>query len=193
MRGMEGIYEWVRSLVFYLILMTMLLNLLPDKKYEKYLRLFTGMVFILLVFGPFADLTGLKERLAGSFEKLTYQNDVKLLQKELEAAQGERLHRLLQSYQKAVENDLALMAEGSSVECVSTEAILDMEPGSERFGSLKEVRLLVKPEGGTGEPGTDGQKEKRILANREIVRLKKRIGEYYGLEEGKITIHLEGE
>ncbi|MCI8454374.1 MAG: stage III sporulation protein AF [Lachnospiraceae bacterium] len=190
---MEGLYEWVRSLVFYLILMTMLLNLLPDKKYEKYLRLFTGMVFILLVFGPFANLTGLRERLAGSFEKLTFQNDVKLLQKELEDAQGDRLRRLLESYQKAVENDLARMAEGSCVECLFAEAILDMEPESERFGSLKEVRLQVKPEGEKEDLGTDEQKEKRILANREIVRLKKRIGEYYGLEEGKITIYLEGE
>ncbi len=193
MRQMEGLYEWVRSLVFYLILMTMLLNLLPDKKYEKYLRLFTGMVFILLVFGPFANLTGLRERLAGSFEKLTFQNDVKLLQKELEDAQGDRLRRLLESYQKAVENDLARMAEGSCVECLFAEAILDMEPESERFGSLKEVRLQVKPEGEKEDLGTDEQKEKRILANREIVRLKKRIGEYYGLEEGKITIYLEGE
>ena len=48
---MEAVYEWIRSLVFYLILMTTVLNFLPDRKYEKYLRLFTGMVFILLVFG----------------------------------------------------------------------------------------------------------------------------------------------
>ena len=47
---MEGIYQWIRSLVFYLILMTMLMNLLPDKKYENYLRLFTGVVFLLLFF-----------------------------------------------------------------------------------------------------------------------------------------------
>ena len=50
--GLEAVYEWIRSLVFYLILMTTVLNFLPDRKYEKYLRLFTGMVFILLVFGP---------------------------------------------------------------------------------------------------------------------------------------------
>ena len=55
---MEAVYEWIRSLVFYLILMTTVLNFLPDRKYEKYLRLFTGMVFILLVFGPLGDLTG---------------------------------------------------------------------------------------------------------------------------------------
>ena len=55
---MEGIYQWIRSLVFYLILMTMLMNLLPDKKYENYLRLFTGVVFLLLFFQPFTGLLG---------------------------------------------------------------------------------------------------------------------------------------
>ena len=72
MRAMEEIYGWIGSLVFYLILMTMILSLIPDKKYEKYLRLFTGMIFILLVFGPFTDLSGLEARMAGIFERLTF-------------------------------------------------------------------------------------------------------------------------
>lgn len=92
---MEEIYGWIGSLVFYLILMTMILSLIPDKKYEKYLRLFTGMIFILLVFGPFADLSGLEARMAGIFERLTFQNDAKLLQKEIEDAAGSPLSFLL--------------------------------------------------------------------------------------------------
>ena len=52
MRGkdMEGIYDWIRNLISFLLLMTLITNLLPDKKYEKYLRLFTGAVFLLVFF-----------------------------------------------------------------------------------------------------------------------------------------------
>ena len=46
---MEGLYEWIRNITYYLIFMTVVTNLLPDKKYEKYFRLFAGMVLILLV------------------------------------------------------------------------------------------------------------------------------------------------
>lgn len=180
---MNGIYEWVRSLVFYLILMTMILNLLPNKKYEKYLRLFTGIIFILLVFGPFADLSGVEERMAGAFERLTFQNDVKLLQKEIADTDGRRLLRLMDGYKEAVETDLRVMAEGISVECQSVEAVLETDTENSEFGKVLEVNMQVGLAG--------NKKEQRIQANREIGNLKKKIGEYYGLEEGKITIYLE--
>ena len=38
--------------------MTVVTNLLPDKKYEKYFRLFAGMVLILLVLKPFTGGLG---------------------------------------------------------------------------------------------------------------------------------------
>lgn len=180
---MSGIYEWVRSLVFYLILMTMILNLMPNRKYEKYLRLFTGSIFILLVFGPFADLSGVEERMAGAFERLTFQNDVRLLQKEIADTDGRRLARLMDGYKEAVETDLRVMAEGISVECQSVEAVLETDAESGELGRVLEVNMQVGLAG--------NKKEQRIQANREIGNLKKRIGEYYGLEEGKITIYLE--
>lgn len=187
---MEGIYEWVRSLLFYLLLMTMILNLLPDKKYEKYLRLFTGTVFILLVFRPFTDLTGLEERIAGAFESITFQNDVKLLRRELGDMDGERLRRLMDGYREAVELDLRTMAEGFSVECASVSAVLDEEEESESFGSLQAVSMTVRiPEDRAGT----GMEERLLGTGREIERLKTKIGEYYGLEETKISVNLESE
>ena len=43
------IYDWIKNLVFYLILMTMLMQIIPDSDYKKYIRFFTGLVLILLV------------------------------------------------------------------------------------------------------------------------------------------------
>ena len=37
---MKAVENWVRDIVFYMIFVTMVMNLLPDPKYEKYLRLF---------------------------------------------------------------------------------------------------------------------------------------------------------
>ena len=45
---MKAVENWVRDIVFYMIFVTMVMNLLPDPKYEKYLRLFAGAVMILL-------------------------------------------------------------------------------------------------------------------------------------------------
>lgn len=190
---MEGIYQWIRSLVFYLILMTMLMNLLPDKKYENYLRLFTGVVFLLLFFQPFTGLLGAQERIAGLFERLTFQNEVQLLRKELQSVDGERIGRMMDGYQSAVENDLRVMADTGTLECRTAEVVFDREEGSGSFGSIKAVRMTVGLASDTSGISREALQERRYLANREIEELRERIGEYYGLEERQIEINLEAE
>ena len=62
---MKAVENWVRDIVFYMIFVTMVMNLLPDPKYEKYLRLFAGAVMILLAFGPVLRITGMETAMAG--------------------------------------------------------------------------------------------------------------------------------
>lgn len=228
---MSGLYEWIRSMVLYLILMTVILNLLPDRKYEKYLRMFAGTVFILLVFGPFSDLTGLEARVAEAFGRITLQNDARLLREELADADGDRLARLLSGYRGVVETDIAGMAESFGLRCSRIKAVLDEDTESTDFGALTAVEITVATDSGMGvgsedwqaaneerladneerqtgseeqqagseerqtgneEQRTDNEERraKRLEKNREIARLRSRIGEYYGLEEGKIEIRL---
>lgn len=171
-----------------MILMTMIMNLLPDKKYEKYLRLFTGTILILLVFRPAAELSGLEEQAAGIFERITFQNDARLLRREIEDADGKRLAALADGYQKAMETDLTTMSEGVYLECVDAGVVLETDPDCEDFGRIRKVGIRVKI-----REDHAGDKGRYVAANREIGNLKKRIGEYYGVEEGKITVALEDE
>ncbi len=99
-----------------MILMTMVLNLLPDRKYEKYMRLFAGMVFLLLLVQPFAGLTGIEQQMEEAFARLTLQNEAKMLQKEIEDLDDERMQKLTQLYKEAgaygvEEGDTAIILE----------------------------------------------------------------------------------
>lgn len=49
-------FEWVKGIVFYLILLTVVSHLLPGHKYDKYVRLFTGMLLIMIVIKPVTHL-----------------------------------------------------------------------------------------------------------------------------------------
>lgn len=110
------------------------------------------MVFILLVFGPLGDLTGLEERMAGAFGRITFQNDVKLLQREIADADGTRMKRLADRYRRAVETDLMTMAESAGLECRQAEAVVEEDPERPGFGSVLEVKLIVGIPG-SGDPG----------------------------------------
>ena len=82
-----------------MILMTMVLNLLPDRKYEKYMRLFAGMVFLMLLIQPFAGLTGMEQQMEEAFARLTFQNEAKMLRQEIEDLDEVRMQKLAELYE----------------------------------------------------------------------------------------------
>lgn len=200
---MNGVLSWVRSIVFYLIFTTLIVNMLPDRKYEKYLRLFVGMVLVFLVFEPFADISGMEAQVAGAFERITFQNDAALLRKEIDDADGKRMERLADQYEEAIENDIMNMAGGNAVLCKEVQVVLERENGGE-FGKILGISVELGVREAENQSSSDaavpvdtasGEKRRLVRqnANREISELKKKIGEYYGLEESYITVNLENE
>lgn len=43
---------WLKSLVGYMLIVSVTMQMLPDKKYEQYVKLFTGFLLIVLVLQP---------------------------------------------------------------------------------------------------------------------------------------------
>ena len=184
---MNGIYEWVRNLVCYLIFMTMIRNLLPEQKYEKYLCLFAGMVFLLLILGPFVNVDGLEEQIAGGFERLTFRTEAGLLKQEIEQMGEMQMSRLTGAYQDTIADHVKQMAAENGCACQSVRTVIDMEPESESFGSLSEMEIRLLEERLEMPDTPAGQKTE----SGKVRALKKRIGEYYGLEECFITVIME--
>ncbi|MEG0566781.1 MAG: stage III sporulation protein AF, partial [Hungatella sp.] len=99
---MRVLYQWVANITFYFIFITVVSNLLPNKKYEKYCRLFMGMVLILLVIQPLTASLRLEDRLAYYFESITFQNESEDLKKELLGMETQRLQQMIAQYEEAV-------------------------------------------------------------------------------------------
>ena len=82
------IYQWVRILASFYILFTVILQLIPDKKYERYIRSFMGLLLIYILAIPLLDITGNSSRIIESFFR-NYAEEVSILEKkETENLQG---------------------------------------------------------------------------------------------------------
>lgn len=172
---MSALYSWVGNIVFYLIFITVVVNLLPNKKYEKYLKLFSGMVFILLVLKPLTGGLRLEDKIAYYFETISLQNESEDLRKELTGMEQQRLSQMITQYERAVANDVEAMAVDMECYPVYTDVTIDGTQDSPSFGSVTHIRMTVTREppgeadsGGMGGSGAGG--EPGVAALREPVR-----------------------
>lgn len=140
---MEGLYGWVKNIVFYLIFLTVLMGLLPSGKYEKYIRLFAGMILILIVASPFLSGIRLEDKMAGYFEEFSFQNDAQDLKKEIYGMEEKRLSMLISQYEEAVAVDVRQMAEESGLAVTDVGVEIEGAQSSEHFGKVLGIRLTV--------------------------------------------------
>ena len=78
---MGEIYDWVRNTVIYLILNTIIMNLLGNSSYKKYVSIVSGMILLLIVVSPFFKLLKMDGILDYYLNSNFYRTDMKDYQK----------------------------------------------------------------------------------------------------------------
>lgn len=144
---MEGIYGWVKNIIYYMIFLSVVNNLLADSKYEKYVRFFAGMVLILLVVSPFTGSLHLDEQISAMFKSISFQNDTEDFKTELWGMEDKRLEQVIGKYEEAVENDVAAMARAEGINCALVRVRIDADRESSRYGQVKEISLVLDKKG----------------------------------------------
>ena len=226
MSGMDQLFEWIRNITYYLIFITVAENLLPNKKYEKYLKFFAGMVLILLVLKPVTGGLRLDDTLAYYFESISLKKEAGELTGKISQMEQTRLERMISGYEDAVGTDLESMAETEGFYCRKTSATINRDQESEQFGHVEKISLVLTSDkdkmqaeaaanvGNGVDPVTkveeignnkitvtesdqssetkaENKEKEESKENSSISGLRKRIAEYYDLEEQDIEIQME--
>ncbi len=108
---MGYIFTWVKNLVCFYLLLTVVLHLLPRQSYRKYVRFFSGMLLTILVVSPVLSLLGDEEALREKISQAEFFQDLdnhKLDTEHLEMTQKEIY---LREYERALEMDVSRMAQ----------------------------------------------------------------------------------
>lgn len=76
----DYLYEWMQNIAFYLVLVTAVLNIVPNTSYKKYIRFFTGLLMIILLTTPILKVVGMEQTFATIYKNAEYKQK----QKEME-------------------------------------------------------------------------------------------------------------
>lgn len=72
----EFLYEWIRNIAFYMVLVTAVVQVLPNHTYKKYIRFFTGIILILLLLTPILKILNMEESFQTLFDDAPYQKKI---------------------------------------------------------------------------------------------------------------------
>lgn len=138
---MSRLTDWVRQIVFFLIFMSLFYQIVPDKKYKSYLKLFASLVLILLTVNPLLQFFDMRQSLEFQQNVFAYPGEVEEFRLKAEQAQGQQYEDILETYRQTVEEQLRGMAEGFGLYARDCEAALSAE--TESFGQVTGVRMTV--------------------------------------------------
>lgn len=189
---MEAVFDWVKGIVFYLILLTVVNHLVPNQKYGKYIRLFTGMLLIMMVIRPVTQVFSWNEQYDMNFlkilgESVEFEWDDETMAGDLEDVQERQLlaeyERQVKAFVEAEAKALGITVTDVQVEAAREEDIIVPE------------RIRMKASVSATEKGLDEItiadiiiEEQKGNVTEEISNLQKVLAQYYGIEESRIQI-----
>lgn len=91
---MEFIYSYIKNICVFTLVITLILNIFPDKRYKKYIKLFAGLLLLALIFNPiikFKETDFNINKMVSEYAHGSYDIDLEDGVEELETKMYERI------------------------------------------------------------------------------------------------------
>lgn len=135
--------EWIKQIFVTGIMTELILHLLPDKKYDKYVRLICGVILTMVCISPILSFFNHKNNIKDyirAFEKIGEKYDSQAM---IENMQGDDQSYYIQNYIKENAKYINSLVFEAGLNPVDCQIILDMEEDSKTYGSIKTITLTI--------------------------------------------------
>lgn len=206
---MEEVYAWIRNIVIYMILNTIIMNFLGNSSYKKYISMVSGMILVLIVVSPLMKLFDLEDDLdyyIGSNEQAVEASDFKNSLRLMEEQQSEAVFA---EYRDRIKKQVELMLLEEEIYLTECRIAFDLDPESIYFGSIIGMEIMAdrieKKDGMnsridiekieiTSNAGSGENEENNHLNPPSPVEIsiKIKLSDFYNIEPDNINISIQG-
>lgn len=205
---MEAIYSVIRSIVIFLLLAKILTFLMPDGHMKKYLRLFSGIVLMLIMLGPIIKYSGILEHM--NYQIITQQFQISRMGEGIDYGQYNKTRdeTTMNIYKDKITKHIERILDNDNIVVKHTEVMVEENVDSEEYGMIKSVYLTVSNIEETKKKGSIkvqpvkvdqviiGEKNRDIVikTTEDIIlekKIKKIMNNFYNLSSDNIHIIIE--
>ncbi|TAH66647.1 MAG: hypothetical protein EWM47_09940 [Anaerolineaceae bacterium] len=212
---MNEIYEWVRNIVIYLILNTIIMNLLGNSSYKKYVSIISGMILLLIVVSPFLKLINMDEILDYYLNTNIYQTDVSDFQNELRIMEDKQKEAVFAGFTERIKDQVADILQDDNLYLYDVDVVINQDTESGSFGEIISLTVnagyledeaipvqmididkivisnIKKDKSGDYINDEYGEKAMQNLPSPQEIHIKKRLSDFYNMKQDNINISIK--
>ncbi len=206
---MEEIYSWIRNIVIYLLINTIIMNLLGNKSYKKYVSIVSGMILVLIVMSPLIKLMKLEENLDYFLQANDFAVETSDFKSDLNRMEEAQVGAIFAEYKEKILKQVKEILLKEKVYIKNFDITFDYDNESTTFGEILRMDITAKLKKDEVEEqaeilSIDAIEIERIIFGEENnsqqeeipspleIELKTELSDFYNIEPGNINISIQG-
>nr|WP_109625557.1 stage III sporulation protein AF [Murimonas intestini] len=183
----DAIFGWIRNIVCFLCFINLFVQLLPNNSFQKYVKFFAGILLVIIVLGPLADVAGLKGKFEAAWRKENLKGDYNELEIDMHGMEELRSKKIMEVYEGELKKQIESIVKSHGLFLIDSEIIFKSEDGSYVPESIS-VTASYEKSGIRIEvaPFTENGGE-----SAEVINIKNEIQEVYNIPGSNINISIQ--
>lgn len=196
---MEYLAQWLKSIVVYFLLVTIVMQILPNDAWQKYLKVFIGMLLMILILQPVTRFFNLDENLAVSFEKAVSALSEKELENRLLTEEEAVYAGLTRDYTEQMRKKAEELVQKEGYELYDfwvSEDGVNLIIGTNERGGIWIEQIVIEAgliQSGKNEGETETETQQSVTAQEQakMDSVKISFADFYNLDYDHINITIQ--
>lgn len=207
---MNAIYDGVKTIVVYLILVAIVMNLLGTSSYKKYVSVFTGMLLIFMIITPLMKLFHLTDSMDYHLKENNFKVEAKDMNSKIFDADEEQKSYITREYLIKLNEQLETNLNEKNLTLKKCNFTIDEDMTSENFGKVLAIDLLAKEEKNDekgekdsmikeiiiediriNENDTKKERNTSITDSVQEIEIKKELAKFYNIDPESVHVDID--
>lgn len=189
---MDYFVNWMKGIACFFIISSLVLHLIPNEKYQKYMKLFMGFLMIIFLLKPVGRLFSLDNIFESYMNDNSYNQMTSELEARLKGVEEDRQNIILAEYKEKISDGISEYLDGIDMELKDLSVTIDTNEASESFGQIVTMSLSVTKKGNQKNisVGTVTLGENNAESQLLVMEIKNYLSDFYNLEKHNINVNI---
>ena len=175
--------QWVKNIAIFYIIASLIMHLIPGKNYQKYIKLFLGIITIVLLMKPLADILSIGDNyekyLNGNYNFQMQES----LKNELKIVDELQKEAVIGDYKNKIKENIRNYIESLEIKYIDADIEIELNEQKSNFGGITAINIYVDNESLINNS---------VNPSEELIsiEIKKYLANFYNLDKRNINVYI---